>query len=121
MKDVETSAVALEETWRTLPDSAWANVTRDVGGRERPLHALPARRWQELEVHLVDLGVGPTWLDWPDEFVMDRLPVLREGLEARLPEGALPPTAGELDPREELAWLFGRLRRPGLPELSDWA
>jgi maleylpyruvate isomerase len=120
ISDVGTSARALEKTWNSVPDSAWGNVTRDVGGRERPLHALPVRRWQELEVHLVDLGVGPTFADWPEDFVTDRLPELREHLVERLPNGVLAPAVGQLDPREELAWLFGRLSPPGLPELSSW-
>ncbi len=119
--DVNTSAHALDEKWRSIPDAAWANITRDVGGRERPLYALPARRWQELEVHRVDLGVGPTFADWHEDFVADRLPELRAGLVERLPEGALPPVQGALDPREELAWLYGRLSRPGLPVLSAWS
>ncbi len=118
--DVRATAIALEQTWRAMSDSAWTHITRDVSGRERPLHALPARRWQELEVHLVDLGIGPTFADWPDEFVMSRLPEFRAGLEERLADGARPPADGELDPRDELAWLFGRLNRPGLPELSGW-
>jgi maleylpyruvate isomerase len=120
ISDVKTSARGLEEAWRSTPESGWTNVTRDVGGRERPLFALPARRWQELEVHLIDLGTGPTFADWPEDFVSVRLPELRRDLPGRLPEGALPPAAGELDPREELAWLYGRFRPPGLPELSDW-
>jgi maleylpyruvate isomerase len=121
IQDVRASALALDHTWRTLPDSAWTGITNDVGGRRRPLHALPARRWQELEVHLVDLDVGPTVADWPDEFVADRLPVLRAGLDDRLPEGARPAVPSELDAREELAWLYGRLSRPGLPVLSPWS
>ncbi len=119
--DVKASAMALEETWRSVPDSAWHNVTRDVGGRERPLHALPARRWQELEVHVVDLGTGPTFADWPEDFVRDRLPELRASLNGRLPEGEVAPAEGVLEPREELAWLYGRLSRPGLPVLSAWS
>ena len=120
IEDVRASALALGRTWRTLPDSAWSADTNDVGGRRRPLRALPARRWQELEVHLVDLGIGPTVCDWPDEFVKDRLPVLRAGVDERLPEGSLAPAPGELDAREELAWLYGRLGRPGLPVLTPW-
>jgi len=120
VSDVKTSARRLEEAWRSTPESAWTNVTRDVGGRERPLDALPARRWQELEVHLIDLGTGPTFNDWPEDFVVVRLPEMRRDLAARLPEGALPSVAAELDPREELAWLYGRFRPPGLPELKDW-
>ena len=121
ISDVKTSARRLDETWRSTPESVWTNVTRDVGGRQRPLNALPARRWQELEVHLTDLGTGPTFYDWPEDFVVVRLPELRRELADRLPEGVLPPVTGELDPREELAWLYGRFRPPGLPELSDWA
>ncbi len=119
--DVKASALALEETWRSVPDSAWPNITRDVGGRERPLYALPARRWQELEVHVVDLGTGPTIADWPEDFVGDRLPELRASLGARLPEGEVAPPEGVLQPREELAWLYGRLSRSGLPVLSAWS
>lgn len=118
--DVNTSALVLEETWRSVPDQVWGNITRDVGGRERPLRALPARRWQELEVHLVDLGVGPTFADWPEEFVMDRLPEIRASLNERLPKGAVLRADGALDAPEELAWIYGRLRRPGLPVLSGW-
>jgi maleylpyruvate isomerase len=121
IEDVNTSALALDETWRAVPDFAWENVSRDVSGRERPLFALPARRWQELEVHLVDLGIGPTFADWPEEFVTDRLPELRTNMKVRLPEGEVPPAEGSLDARDELAWLYGRLSRPGLPVLSEWS
>ncbi len=119
--DVKASALALEETWGSVPDSAWPNITRDVGGRERPLYALPARRWQELEVHVADLGTGPTYADWSEDFVRERLPELRASLSLRLPEGEVGPAEGVLEPREELAWLYGRLSRPGLPVLSAWS
>jgi maleylpyruvate isomerase len=118
--DVRTSSDALRTVWRDLPDAAWTRLTLDVGGRERPLNLLPARRWQELEVHVVDLGVGRTHRDWPDEFVQSWLPLLRAGAEARLPEGARLPEPGVVDERDELAWLYGRLRRSDLPELAPW-
>jgi maleylpyruvate isomerase len=119
-EDVRTTAGALEATWRALPEVAWAFPTRDVAGRERPLRSLPARRWQELEVHLVDLGIGPTHREWPGKFVVDRLPELRATLIERLPSGAPPPEPGVLDERDELAWLYGRLQRADLPKLSPW-
>jgi maleylpyruvate isomerase len=107
--------------WSDLPPGAWSNVTRDVGGRERPLSALPARRWQELEVHLVDLDVGVSYADWSDDFVEVFLPKLRSTVGERLPTGAaLAPSAFD-DPREELAWLYGRVRRPDLPALVPWS
>lgn len=120
LDDVRTSADAMDDAWRRVPDGAWRNVTRDVSGRERPLSALPARRWQELEVHGLDLGVGVTPRDWSDDFVAVSLPLLRPTVRGRLPAGAQPPAAGQLDERDELAWLYGRLARPDLPVLAPW-
>src|ERR1700689_3535760 len=110
--DCRTSAAALATVWSDLPPGAWSNVTRDVGGRERPLSALPARRWQELEVHLVDLDVGVSYADWSDDFVDVFLPKLRSTVDERLPSGAALPPSTFKDPREELAWLYGRVDRP---------
>lgn len=118
--DVARSAERLWRTWQSLPVEAWGVTTRDVGGRERPLRDLPARRWQELEVHLVDLGLGVTFWDWPDPFVAAWLPRLRVDAGDRLPGGSRLPPEGTLDDREELAWLYGRLRRADLPDLAHW-
>jgi maleylpyruvate isomerase len=111
----------LEETWRSVPDEAWNVATRDVGGRERALRELPGRRWQELEVHVVDLGLGVTHEAWPGDFVSVWLPRLRGGFGARLPAGARAPSPGTLTERDELAWLYGRLAREGLPVLAPWS
>lgn len=116
--DVRDSARRLQATWERLPASAWPQPTVDVGGRRRPLSALPGRRWQELEVHLVDLELGPSRRDWSDDFVGASLPRLRESLGGRLPAGVEPPMFG--DPRDELAWLYGRPGGPGLPVLAPW-
>ena len=118
--EFRTSSVALAGVWRDLPPDAWSMNTRDVGGRERPLRALPSRRWQELEVHLVDLEVGVTYMQWPDDFVDVFLPKLRATVTDRLPEGARPKALTFGDPREELAWLYGRFPRPDLPDLAPW-
>jgi maleylpyruvate isomerase len=118
--DVRDTAQRLAGAWPVGPDAAWSMVSADVSGRERRLHDLPGRRWQELEVHLVDLGTGPTIADWPDDFVHDRLPELRDSLAERLAQGAEPPSPGSLNETEELAWLYGRLTRPDLPELAPW-
>lgn len=72
--DVAVSAEALDGAWRSTPTEVWRRTTRDVGGRERPLHRLPWRRWQELEVHVVDLDVGVTHRHWPLDFVAEWLP-----------------------------------------------
>jgi maleylpyruvate isomerase len=99
--DVCTTGAQLGAAWRDTPAHAWAGVTRDVSGVERALSTLPSRRWQELEVHAVDLGIGITHRDWSDEFVAAYLP-------------------GDLDDRDELAWLYDRLERPDLPTLAPY-
>jgi len=116
--DVRRSARAVDDTWRTLPDDAWVGRSRDANGRERPLFELPARRWQEVGVHLVDIDVGVSHRDWPDEFVLEWLPLARERMGDRLPAAA----AGVhfSHPADELAWFYGRFRRDDLPELPPW-
>jgi maleylpyruvate isomerase len=58
--DVGAATGRLMDAWSDVPDFAWSNITRDATGRERPLHELPTRRWLEVEIHVVDLGAGPT-------------------------------------------------------------
>ena len=121
LEDVATSSARMLEAWARAPDRAWSGVTRDLSGLERPLVELPGRRRMEVEVHLVDLGLGPTHRDWSDAFVADRLGPMRAGLATRLPDGSDAPPPGALDERDELAWLYGRLARPDLPELGPWS
>lgn len=118
--DIRESTDRLLAVWEGVPGSAWANVTRDLSGRGRTLDELPTRRRQEVEIHLVDLGIGPTHRDWSEAFVEDRLPEMRQGAAARLPGGRHLPQPGHLDARDELAWLYGRLQRPDLPDLGPW-
>src|ERR1700722_5801634 len=109
VSDVTESAELLERSWGSLSTEVWAREVSDVAGRTHLLSRMPSRRWRELEIHLVDLDIGPTWRDWPDEFVSLNLPLLRSTLENRLSSGAVDP---DLDERDELAWLSGRLTRP---------
>jgi maleylpyruvate isomerase len=121
LADVEATSAAVAAAWAAVPDDAWGNLTRDVGGRERPLDAVAGRRWQELEVHLTDLDLGPTYRDWSDDFVAVWLPKRRAELPDRLPPGAEAPPPDALDERDELAWLYGRIDRPDLPPLGKWS
>ena len=116
--DVRHSAHAVDAAWRTLPGDAWVARSRDANGRERALFELPARRWQEVEVHAVDLGVGRSHRDWPEAFVVEWLPRTRERMWPMLPTEAS--GARFDDPRDELAWLYGRLRRDDLPDPPAW-
>jgi hypothetical protein len=69
----------------------------------------------------VDLGSGFTHRDWPEAFVESRIPEMRAGSTERLKTGDVPPAPGALDPRDELAWLYGRLARADLPVLDPWS
>jgi maleylpyruvate isomerase len=115
--DVRESAHALEEVWRQLPGDAWLGRSRDVSGSTRYLFELPSRRWQEVEVHLVDLDLGITYADWSDAFVREWLPRIRERLRSTLPDLD---SVRFADPAEELAWLYGRLDRRDLPPAPPW-
>jgi maleylpyruvate isomerase len=120
--DVRSTSAEVDAAWVDVPAVAWANITRDLSGRERPLAELPGRRWLEVEIHVIDLGRpgDPTYRDWSDDFVAEWLPHQRAGLDARLPAGAVAPAPGSIDERDELAWLVGRLDRPDLPTVGPW-
>jgi maleylpyruvate isomerase len=113
LDDVRSSAQQMLTAWQAASDAAWDRITRDVGGRERSLRELVRRRWQELEVHVVDLDVGVTHRDWPDDFVAAYLPKLR-GFAGH------PRLGVDLDERDELAWLYGRMQRDDLPAVPPW-
>jgi maleylpyruvate isomerase len=118
LEDVRRSAQALDDAWRNLQPDAWNGRSRDATGNERPLFELPARRWQEVEVHLVDLDIGVSHREWPDDFVLEWLPRTREMMWARTQTGA---KGVRFDvPADELAWFYGRLQRLDLPELPPW-
>jgi maleylpyruvate isomerase len=116
--DVRESAERLMATWIALPDEAWDALTRDVSGAERPLSALVGRRWQELEVHVVDLDIGPTFRDWSCDYVDTSLPRMRAAASRDNPGIELPTSDSFSDDWEELAWLYGRVARPDLPALA---
>lgn len=118
--DVLRSARAVDEIWAAIPREVWANRTREASGRERPLFELPSRRWQEVQVHLVDIDVGVSHRDWPDDFVLEWLPRTRERMWNQLPDDT-----ADLQfevPADELAWLYGRPARgrSNLPNLPAW-
>ena len=107
--DVRDSGAAVERAWSRVIGEAWENPTLDVRGREMPLHQLVGWRWQELEVHLIDLDLGVTYRDWPEAFVRVWLPRVRTSV------GEIAHAGSGLDDREQLAWLYGRRSRPDVP------
>ena len=103
--DVRRSAERLDALFATLPADGWTRPVRTVGGGEHPLALLPFRRWREVEIHLVDLGLGPTPEDWPSDLVDLMLPRLTASLAERC------------DHRVLAAWALGR---GSAPELGRW-
>jgi maleylpyruvate isomerase len=102
--DLAAACARLEATWLELDDDAWRGECRMRAGL-CPAVELPFRRWREVEVHHVDLGLAYTATDWPPEYVAAEL--------ARL----LPRLADRADPNALAAWL---LDRGDAPDLTAW-
>jgi phosphoribosylglycinamide formyltransferase 1 len=119
IEEVMLSGGTLVDCWQGLDPTVWSAKTKQLNGPDLTLSDLPRRRWQEIEVHLVDLGIGATYRDWSDDFVALFLPRLRSSVERRLPPGSKRPSV-ELDDRTELAWLYGRTQPEGFPLLLPW-
>jgi maleylpyruvate isomerase len=88
-EDVTGWAGRLDDLFASVPDDCWARPVRTHRGDTHPAGMLPFRRWREVEVHLVDLGVGVTPADWSPGFVERAMPRLLAGLAGRADERAL--------------------------------
>ena len=117
--DVVGSAGRLEEAWAATPEEVWRTGRGRVVGGIWPLAELPFRRWREVEIHHVDLGLSYGVGDWPEAYVDAELARALPSLDARLPAGARV-DVGSLDRRRLLAWIVGRSVEPSLPVLSRW-
>lgn len=109
--DVQATALALEDRWRSMPPEAWSGAGL-AAGRPWPARLLPFHRWREVEVHHVDLGLGYEVADWPPLYVDWELPLA----VATIPDRVREPGA-----RASLvAWLFGRSGQPEGVSLDPW-
>ena len=138
--DVVTSALRLEEVWEATTEEVWRSGHGRVVSGIWPVAELPFRRWREVELHHVDLGLGYGVCDWPDSYVDMELARSLSGLPSRLAEGVAvdlratdsgerwvvpagsvraTPVAG--DRQVLLAWLVGRGEGDGFPILAPWA
>jgi maleylpyruvate isomerase len=110
VSDLNRAIDDLDATWGRVPVEVWATGHGRMGNGELcPCAELPARRWREVEIHWVDLGLGAEPADWPDAFV-----------ELELPK-ALVQVPDRLSPADRatlLAWLVGRVEGP--PRLPPW-
>jgi maleylpyruvate isomerase len=105
VSDVRESIYRLESAWLSAPAEVWSRPGRDVSGAEQPVSNIPGRRWREVEVHHVDLGLGFTVAD------------LSEGLVALWLPRLLARLANRADERSLLAWMIDR---GPAPTLGPW-
>lgn len=115
--DVRRTIWDLEAAWSRATRDAWQGTGRSLAG-EVPIAHLPHRRWREVEIHHVDLGLGQTVADWSPDFVRRELARQSSLWKSRRSMGMtdLPAEALALDPAHRLAWLVGRLSIPGVPD-----
>ncbi len=103
-------------------EGRWANSHWDGrglmgNGTEVPISDLPSLRLREVAIHHIDLDIGATFDDLPDDYLRFELRRMEMLWAARQPMGMtpLPPEALAAPPPERLAWLLGRTTIDGLP------
>jgi maleylpyruvate isomerase len=101
IRDVRDWAQRLDAAFGSLPNGLWNHQVRSPQG-DHPIARLPFYRRWEVEVHLVDLGIGPTPDGWTQQLVDRVLPWLIAGLRDRA------------DDRSLMAWMLGRSSPPNL-------
>ncbi|WP_104054462.1 MULTISPECIES: maleylpyruvate isomerase N-terminal domain-containing protein [unclassified Arthrobacter] len=109
--DLEASESRLEQVFDRYAAAGWPNG-HFLGGSDYGVWACPAHRLREIEMHHVDLGLGYTPADWPEEYVAWDLQNLLAGAADRLISSG--------DRRAFMAWLSGRGPLDPETELAPW-
>lgn len=111
LADLEASMEYLEAVFSQCSAAGWPNGEL-LGGGHYGVSACPAHRLREVEMHHVDLGLGYTPSDWPEDYVAWDLSELLATVPQRL--GSL------ADRRTLMAWLAGRAPLDPATSLSPW-
>ncbi|MGP9649300.1 maleylpyruvate isomerase N-terminal domain-containing protein [Glutamicibacter sp. AOP38-B1-38] len=99
LADLESSVRRLDGFLEQSEQAHWPNVGF-MGGGHYGVDGCPAHRLREVQMHLVDLGLGYSPSQWPEEYATWDL----DNLLATVPE-----RLASSDARTELvAWLAGR-------------
>lgn len=109
--DLTASMLALENIFDQCSAAGWPNGQL-LGGGQYGTSECPAHRLREVEMHHVDLGLGYTPSDWPEDYVAWDLSELLATVPQRL--GSL------ADRRSFTAWLAGRGPLDAATSLSPW-
>lgn len=112
VNDVRRSAERLQTAFAEASNAVWDAFAVGMSGQPAPLRKLPFRRWKELEIHHVDLGLGYEPENWPADFVSV---ALNDTLND------LPPRITDANQRASLlAWLTGRRGTPGTIDFAPF-
>ncbi|MFF2505541.1 maleylpyruvate isomerase family mycothiol-dependent enzyme [Streptomyces sp. NPDC058067] len=124
LEDLRTSATGLERRAATVDD--WTRTVELRNGVKDSADRIPFRRWIEVELHHVDLGIGYELEDLPPEFVTREIDFLAERFAGHpdMPSTGLKSDDGRVwttgggtgtgpvgvagSPAELLGWLCGR-------------
>jgi maleylpyruvate isomerase len=112
VNDVRRACERLQAAFTEARSAVWEGFGTGAGGTPVPLRKIPFRRWKELEIHHVDLGLGYEPEDWPADFVSVALPDTLDDLPRRIL------AAG--DRASLLAWLTGRRDAPATIEFTPF-
>ncbi|MBA0050431.1 maleylpyruvate isomerase family mycothiol-dependent enzyme [Streptomyces sp. AJS327] len=78
LEDVRTASARLDAAFGELTEADWRRTVELRGGLTDRLSGLPFRRWAEVELHRVDLGLGYHVDDLPRDFVDRQLTALAQ-------------------------------------------
>ncbi|MBO8188292.1 maleylpyruvate isomerase family mycothiol-dependent enzyme [Streptomyces spirodelae] len=101
--DVRASASRLESAFAALDSDAWNRTVTLRNGVTDLASSIPFRRWIEVELHHVDLGIGYTLEDLPGTFVDREL----ANMARRFTEHPEVPVAIELRAEDGRSWRTG--------------
>lgn len=138
VSDLTAAHQRLEQAWAEASDQAWATGLRRTNDGFNTVGYAPFQRWREVEIHLLDLGLGGlTWDALSPAYVDAEWTETLAGLGRRIPPGVailLVPgdrpsrlfgTGQQVDKIEAsaariLEYVFGRVANPGWPPIIPW-
>lgn len=76
--DFGSASAALADAWQRMPDDAWDRLGVTIAYGPTKVRTMVSGRRRELLVHLVDLDLGVTPADLPDDFLTGDAEWLRD-------------------------------------------
>lgn len=135
LADLRDSSAAFADEYSRMPAEAWQRVVRWTEGQQHPVRRAADSRLTEVLIHHVDLAIGYTPDDWPQDFVAELLHRMVTAYHARTDTAPMRLHATDTDSWYDiratsdsptvhgtratlLAWLVNRPTAPG-PTTED--